>query len=345
MPSSKLSGLQRIGEFGLISKFQSLLKYRSPRTILGPGDDCAVYRTSSGHREVVSTDALVEGVHFDLKTHPPEILGHKALAVNASDIAAMGGAPRIALVSIAIPGHTPVKFLERFYKGLNKASEKYEIEIIGGDTASSPKHFFINIAIIGEARQNRIFTRNGARVGDKIYVTGTLGDSSIGLKILSSPRKKWRGPLSWQKALIKRHLSPEPRLLISQALARSKLSITSMIDVSDGLSQDLSHICRSSGVGANILESCIPRSSAFNKFCAINKLNPGKYILSGGEDYELLFTLNAESAKKLKSTLTTDVPVTFIGEIIDVPGKIFLTGDNGERTVLQKPEGFDHFKK
>ena len=344
MPSSKLSDLQRVGEFGLISRFQSLLKYRSPHTILGAGDDCAVYKTSPGYREVASTDALVEGVHFDLKTHSPEILGHKALAVNVSDIAAMGAEPKIALVSLAIPDHISVKFLDRFYRGLNRASQKYEVELAGGDTVSSPKHFFISVSIIGAARENRIFTRKGARVGDKIYVTGSLGDSSLGLKILSA-RKKWRGPVAWQKMLTQRHLAPEPRLTIAKALARSKLSITSMIDISDGLGQDLAHICRDSGVGANILESSLPRSRALVKFCEINKLDANKIILSGGEDYELLFTLNAESDTKLKPYLTTDVPVTFIGEVIDVPGKIFLVRDNGKRNILQKPEGYNHFKK
>ena len=343
MPSSKLSDLQRVGEFGLISRFKSLLKYRSPHTVLGLGDDCAVYKTSPGYREVASTDALVEGVHFDLKTHPPEILGHKALAVNVSDIAAMGARPKIALVSLAIPDHISVKFLDRFYRGLDRASPKYEVELVGGDTVSSPKHFFINISIIGEARENRIFTRKGARVGDKIYVTGNMGDSSLGLKILSA-RKKWRGPAAWQKILIKRHLSPEPRLAVAKALAKSKLSITSMIDISDGLVQDLAHICRDSGVGANILETNVPRSRALAKFCDINNLDANKLILSGGEDYELLFTLSAENDKKLKSFITTDVPVTFIGEVTDVPGKIFLVGDNGKRKVLQKLEGYNHFK-
>ena len=346
MPSSKLSDLHRVGEFGLISRFKSLLKYSSSNTVLGMGDDCAVYKISDGHCQVASTDALVEGVHFDIKTHSPEILGHKALAVNVSDIAAMGAVPKIAMVSLAIPDRLSVKFLDQFYRGLNRASQKYKVEVVGGDTVSSPKHFFINISIIGEARKNRIFTRKQARVGDKIYVTGTLGDSSLGLKILSSSRKKWKGPAAWQKILIHRHLSPEPRLFISQALAKSNLPITSMIDVSDGLVQDLAHICRDSGVGANILESRIPRARALTKFCDLNKLDANNFILSGGEDYELLFTLNAENDKKLKSSfLTTDVPVTFIGEVVDAPGKIFLEGDNAKRNILQKPEGFNHFKK
>jgi len=346
MRSSKLSDLLQVGEFGLISRFQSLLKYHSPQTILGIGDDCAVYRTSDERCQVISTDALVEGVHFDLKTHSPEILGRKALAVNVSDIAAMGAEPKLALISIAIPDRFSVTFLNQFYRGLNRASKEYKIELVGGDTVSSPKHFFINISIIGDAKGNRIFTRKGAQVGDKIFVTGTLGDSSLGLKILSSSRKKWKGRAAWKKILTHKHLSPQPRLALSQALAKSKLSITSMIDISDGLGQDMSHICRESDVGANLRESCFPRSKALIKFCDINKLESKSLVLSGGEDYELLFTLSPESDNKLESySITTDVPVTFIGEITDTPGQISLVGENGKRKILQKPEGFNHFKK
>ena len=166
MSSSKNSDLNRLGEFGLISRFQSRLKYHSPKTLLGIGDDCAVYSASKDHYQVISTDALVEGVHFDLKTISPDLLGQKALAVNLSDIAAMGAEPKLALVSLAIPDTLSVNFLDKFYRGLNRASTEYKIEIVGGDTVSSIKHFFINIAIFGEARKNRRFTSKGAEVPD-----------------------------------------------------------------------------------------------------------------------------------------------------------------------------------
>jgi thiamine-monophosphate kinase len=350
MGASKPPGIQKIGEFGLISRFQSLLKHKSPQTILGIGDDCAVFNTDKGRYQVISTDALVEGVHFDLKTHSAKILAEKSLAVNLSDIAAMGAEPKIALISIAIPNTLSKKFLDQFYRSLDNVSHQYNIEIVGGDTVSSLKHLFINIVIIGEAKKNRIFTRKGAKPGDKIFVTGSLGDSSLGLKILTSPKRKWKGSQTWQKSLKNKHLSPNPRVAFSQILANSKLPVTAMIDISDGLLQDLGHICQQSEVGADLIESCIPMSDSFIKFSKINNLQIKNHVLSGGEDYELLFTLKPENDKKLKpylnsTDLPVDLPVTYIGDITNSTGKIFLTGGKGNRKTLQKPDGFDHFNK
>lgn len=341
-----MSDIQKMGEFGLISKFQSLLNYRSQKTILGIGDDCAVYSSDNNRYQVISTDALVEGVHFDLKTHSAKILAQKSLSVNLSDIAAMGAEPKFALISLAIPKSLSFKFLNQFYRGLDQVSSKYNLEIIGGDTVSSPKHLFINIAIFGQAKKNRLFTRKGAKPGDKIYVTGCLGDSSLGLKILSSPKKKWKGPITLQKFLINRHLAPIPRVGFSQKLANSKLAVTSMIDVSDGLLQDLGHICNQSDVGADLVESNFPRSKALDKISKFNNLKTKDFVFSGGEDYELLFTLSPENDKKLLPYLnTTEVPVSLIGEITATPGKIYVTGNNGKSKTLQNPEGFNHFKK
>lgn len=346
MSPSKLSDIQKMGEFGLISKFQSFLKYRSSQTILGIGDDCAVYNSDKYRYQVISTDALVEGIHFDLKTHTAKILAQKSLSVNLSDIAAMGAEPKFALISLAIPKSLSFKFLEQFYIGLDQVSSKYNLEIIGGDTVSSPKHLFINIAIFGQAKKNRLFTRKGAKPGDKIYVTGCLGDSSLGLKILSSPKKKWKGPKTLQKVLINKHLSPTPRVGFSQQLANSKLAVTSMIDISDGLIQDLGHICNQSNVGADLIESNFPRSEALVRFSKINNLQIKNFVFSGGEDYELLFTLSPKNDKKLLPYLnTTDVPVSLIGEVTDAPGEIYVTGNSGKNKSLQNPEGFNHFKK
>jgi thiamine-monophosphate kinase len=231
MGASKLSGIQKIGEFGLISRFQSLLTHNSPQTILGIGDDCAVFNSDKNRYQVISTDALVEGVHFDLKTHSPKILAQKSLAVNLSDIAAMGAEPKFALISLAIPQSVPIKFLDQFYKSLDQVSNEFNMEIMGGDTVSSPKHLFINIVIFGEVNRNRLFTRKGAKPGDKIYTTGSLGDASLGLKILSSPKRKWKGSQTWQKSLINKHLSPMPRVALSKMLATSKLAITAMTEL------------------------------------------------------------------------------------------------------------------
>ena len=252
--------LSKLGEFGLISRLQSHLKYRSPQVIKGIGDDCAVLSLNNGNYQVLTTDALVETVHFNLKTHTPEQLGWKTMAVNISDIAAMGAEPKFAVISVGIPSTLPVGFLDRFYKGLNQASMKYKVALIGGDTVASPKHLFINLTLLGETLKKKVFIRSGARPGDKIFVTGTLGDSAQGLKILESPRKKWKGSEALRKKLVQRHLKPEPRVEVASWLAKSKFKVTSMIDISDGLTQDLGHILKAGKVGADLSESNIPIS-------------------------------------------------------------------------------------
>ena len=246
---SKTKGL---GEFELIHRLSSRLKFRASNTVLGIGDDCAVYPVKSGANEVISTDALVEDIHFKLSTTTPEALGRKALSASLSDIAAMGGTPKRVLVTLGIPKKISVSFLDRLYTGFNSICNLFKVELVGGDTVSSPKCFFINVSIIGEVNPGRVFTRRGARPGDLIFVTGTLGDSSLGLQLLS---KKKRGAFSKDhKFLIGRHLDPTPRVLEARILARSRINITSMIDISDGLAQDLSHICKASKVGARIQE-------------------------------------------------------------------------------------------
>ncbi len=237
--------LSQLGEFGLISRFQSRLKYRSPQVIQGIGDDCAVLSLNNGNYQVLTTDALVETVHFNLKTHTPEQLGWKTMAVNISDIAAMGGQPKFAVLSLGIPSSVPVNFLDRFYKGLNQASQKYKVALVGGDTVASPKHLFINLALLGETLKKKVFTRSGARPGDKIFVTGTLGDSALGLKILESPRKKWKGSEALRKKLVQRHLKPEPRVEVAAWLAKSKFRVALILcRPKDLFSSQMSRILR-----------------------------------------------------------------------------------------------------
>jgi thiamine-monophosphate kinase len=337
--------LSQLGEFGLISRFQSRLKYRSPEVIKGIGDDCAVLSLNNGNYQVLTTDALVETVHFNLKTHTPEQLGWKTLAVNISDIAAMGGQSKFAVLSLGIPKSFPVDFLDRFYKGLNQASVKYKVALVGGDTVTSPKHLFINLALLGETRKKRVFVRSGARPGDKIFVTGTLGDSALGLKILESPRKKWKGPETLRKKLVQRHLKPEPRVEVANRLAKSKLKVTSMIDISDGLTQDLGHILKAGKVGAELSEAELPISKPLAKYSLINGLSALELVLGGGEDYELLFTLAPEDVISLgiESITKVDQPVTQIGVITARKG-IRLISKAGRSRTLQRTMGFNHFK-
>jgi thiamine-monophosphate kinase len=338
--------LSKLGEFGLISRFQSRLKYRSSQVVQGIGDDCAVLSLDNGNYQVLTTDALVETVHFNLKTHTPEQLGWKTMAVNISDIAAMGGQPKFAVLSVGIPKSIPVDFLDRFYKGINQASQKYKVALVGGDTVASPKHLFINLALLGETLKKKVFTRSGARPGDGIFVTGTLGDSALGLKILEAPGKKWKGSEAHKKKLILRHLKPEPRVEMANWLAKSKYKVTSMLDISDGLAQDLGHILKAGKVGAELWESAIPISKPLTKYSFINGLSALQLALNGGEDYELLFTMAPEDVNNLgiESITKVNQPVTQIGEIT-AKRDIRLISNDGRSKILQRPTGFNHFKR
>ncbi len=330
--------IKELGEFGLIHKLSSRIKFRAPDSILGIGDDCAVYPVKSGKFEVISTDALVEDIHFKLSTTKPETLGRKALSASLSDIAAMGGTPKRIMVTLGIPKKISVSFLEKLYSGFNEICNHFNVELSGGDTVSSPKCFFINVSVIGEAK--RVFSRKGARPGDLIFVTGTLGDSSLGLKLLRKNNTRGRD----QSFLINRHLDPTARVKEAEMLGRSRTEITSMIDISDGLIQDLHHICKSSKVGARIYEDRLPLSPEFIRTCDRSSISPLPLVLNGGEDYELLFTLPADGVKNLnRQFLKAKVLVTQIGEILK-PGKISMKMRNGTLKALPVSEGFNHFK-
>ncbi len=331
-----MSEIKELGEFGLIRHLSSRLKFRASDSVLGIGDDCAVYPVKSGAYEVISTDAMVQGIHFKLSTTTPDALGRKALSVSLSDIAAMGGTPKRALVTLGVAKKISVSFLDRLYTGFNEICNQFKVEIVGGDTVSSPKCFFINVSVIGEAK--RVFTRRGAKPGDLIFVTGTLGDSSLGLKLLNKKKK------DGYKFLIGRHLDPTPRVHEAGILARSGINITSMIDVSDGLVQDLYHICKASKVGARIYENRLPKSSEFSRICSGSSISPLPLLLNGGEDYELLFTLSPNGVKNLnRQFLKAKVLVTQIGEITLKPRKVSLEMRDGTTKTLPQSEGFNHF--
>ncbi len=340
-----MADLKKSGEFGLIDRFRSHLKFHSPRTKIGIGDDCAVYTGKTGKYQIISTDALIENIHFKLSTTEPHLLGRKALSVNISDIAAMGGTPCLALVTLGIPKTLPKKFLDSLYRGINEVCLEHKIEIVGGDTSASPSHLFINITIVGEAGKKQLITRSGARPGDKIFVTGTPGQSALGLKLLSSSRKKWKGNIKFKKKMIQAHKNPVPRLVESQKLVNSSARITSMIDISDGLAQDLLHICEASKVGAVIREEWLPKSMELKNLTSLNNLKIMDYILAGGEDYELLFTLKSEDVRKIIDQFkNAKTPVTQIGEVTTHPQKVILLNEDGKSQSLKKLSGFDHFR-
>lgn len=269
----------------------------------GIGDDAAIIRPPANHLLLLSTDLLAEGIHFDLATATFEDIGYKAAAANLSDIAAMGGVPQHLLVAVAIPGSCKSSEIERLYRGLMRACRLYGVELVGGDTSASRQGLFIGVTVTGIAEPGQALTRDGANVGDLLYVTGTLGDSLAGLNILRTRiRAKEEAGEGQHKRhlryLIERHLRPTPRIEEGQLLATHHLA-TAAIDLSDGLAGDLAHVCEESRVGAEIEIAALPLSSACRWYAAAHHLDPIRLALTGGEDYELLFTVSPGNRVKL----------------------------------------------
>ena len=329
--------INEIGEFGLIEKLRRKIGKRSDRIKLGPGDDCAVV-TAPDHNMLITADTLIEDVHFELHYISPEMLGKKSIVVNLSDIAAMGGTPLYILISLGVPISTKVEFVEKLYLGFESMAKKYNCNIIGGDISKSINGLIISITVIGEVKENVLIRRAGARIRDKIFVTGNLGNSAAGLEILkkSTPVKK--------NKMIEKHLSPKPRLQEGQILAQ-KIGVSAMIDLSDGLASDLKRICEESKCGARIYLDKIPLSYALRKFKkSINK-NILDYALFGGEDYELLFTIKQKKFPQLqKQWKKMKTPITNIGEILNKKHGIILVSPDGKEKPLSQT-GYDHFKK
>ena len=347
--------LSTIGEFGLIHAIQKLSFQRSPDTMIGIGDDAAVLKIAPAKLLLATTDMLIEGVHFDLSYTDLYSLGWKSAAINLSDIAAMGGVPRFCLTSIAIPAHLPVEAVKDYYQGFNALVRAHKTVLVGGDTCSSKDGLVISVTVLGEAKQRTAILRTGAKQGDRIFVTGTLGDSGAGLELLKSGVRIQKSGVRSQKSgvrsknvnsefrtpyseLIKRHLRPMPRVAWGRRIALSGCA-SSMIDVSDGLSSDLFHLCEESGVGAVLHSDAIPLSRAL--LSASEHLNkpPLHYALSGGEDYELLFTVPMARMKKVQAL---QIPVTEIGMI--TTGKTMrIVNASGRKRALH-PTGYNHFR-
>jgi thiamine-monophosphate kinase len=325
--------LAAIGEFGLIAAISQIAD-KGPGVVRGIGDDAAVLAPSAGQVLLVTTDLLLEGVHFQLEFTDPYRLGRKALAVNLSDIAACGGTPTAFLVSLAIPPETEVASVQALYKGMMEQAQEFKVALVGGDTSRAEK-LFISVTMIGEAEENKVIYRSGARKGDLIFVTGTVGDAALGLQQLKQGKKEGR--------LIQRHLTPVPRVKEGQAIAYQGLAL-SMIDISDGLVADLGHIAEQSNVGAEVRLSQLPLSEQYRKEIVSYSSDPYQLALSGGEDYELLFTsppAKAQAVAKLAQKLGT--PITEIGEITDASQGVTIYGKDGKEYPIAQ-RGHDHFK-
>ncbi len=333
--------LREIGEFGLIGRIRERYRNGGSGIHKGMGDDAAVTSLTPGLDLVSTVDLLVEDIHFDLSLLQPDWLGRKSLAVNLSDIAAMGATPRFALVCLAIPPRISVEFLDEFYRGLFEIARAHHTALIGGDTCSSPDKLYISISLLGEGSKERLIYRDGAQVGDQLFVTGTLGDSILGLALA----KKYKGePSTAEEAFLrKRHFDPTPRIREGQILAQKGLA-RAMIDISDGLLSDLGHICEESQVGAVIWAERIPQSAAFQSLVPPPKERGWQMALQGGEDYELLLATPPERASALREMAQQEGwSITQIGEILPKNSgvRVFYQNQPVEVTHLK---GYDHFK-
>ncbi|HWT00601.1 MAG TPA: thiamine-phosphate kinase [Pyrinomonadaceae bacterium] len=339
------------GEFDFIDRIRrraldhsSLIPQPSSLS-LGIGDDAAVIRQRSDRETVVTADLLIEEIDFRLDTTPPRLLGHKALAVSLSDIAAMGARPRHALLSLGVPREIwRSDFVDEFYEGFFALAETYGVALVGGDVSRSPERIVIDSVVLGETERGRAVTRSGARAGDHIFVTGALGGAAAGLRLLgrgAHPGRKL--PRSLQNTdveeLLSRQLRPSPRVPWGALLGEERLA-TAMIDISDGLSSDLAHLARASRTGAVIDAARVPIDPAVINVCGRRALDPLLLALHGGEDFELLFTVSPRDLNRLPRALG-GVPLTYLGDVTEEPGRVLIS--EGSRVWRLDPRGFTHF--
>ncbi|HKS27728.1 MAG TPA: thiamine-phosphate kinase [Pyrinomonadaceae bacterium] len=320
----------------------SLVSHHSA-LIHGIGDDAAVFGQRAGFDSIVTADLLVEDVDFRLTTTTPRLLGHKALAVSLSDVAAMGGRARFALLSVGVPREVwRSNFLDRFYEGFFALADRSGVLLIGGDVSRTPERIVIDSIVIGEAERGAARFRSGARPGDHIFVTGNLGGSAVGLLLLENEAEGRRAGrqsrLLFERA-IRRHRRPEPRLSWGALLGEERLA-TAMIDLSDGLSSDLSHLCRESRVGAIVDARRIPVDPLAEQLADLVRLDPMEAALNGGEDFELLFTIHPRDLPRLPRSVG-GVPATYIGDVTDRRDGVLLRQGRSLRRLT--PRGFMHF--
>ena len=320
------------GEFGFIDFIKE--HFKAPDGVMGIGDDCAVlptYPISEGPGELlVSTDLLMEGVHFLRKESSPEDIGWKAAAVNLSDIAAMGGSPVATFLSIALPKDAQGEWAERFINGYAEISDLFDVPLLGGDTTSSLRDIAINVCVLGRCPSGKAITRSGARPGDVIYVTGPLGDSAAGLQAILKNLERTEDVAT----LIHRHKRPQPRIRAASDLIATDL-VGAMMDISDGIASDLRHILKASGVGAIVELDRLPLTEEFMRVCKEQNWNAYELATGGGEDFELLFTAPAGLEKR------TDIITVYpIGRIVE--GSELLWFHGGVRTDFDTT-GYEHF--
>jgi thiamine-monophosphate kinase len=335
--------INQLGEFGLIDRIQRALPANGPGVLVGIGDDVAVLEADANRVWLATCDVQVEGSHFLREKITPQDLGRKALAVNLSDIAATGGKPRFALISLGLPEDLPVEFVDGLYEGLSAEACLFGVCLVGGNISRSRLGMFIDIFLLGEAPRENILLRSGAQVGDKILVTGSLGDAAAGVALLLDDALATNE--KYARIARMRRDTPTPRVREGQWLGAAHQA-TAMIDVSDGLAGDLGHICEQSEVGVRLFADQLPVDKANRALAAATHGSEWHFALHGGEDYELLFTAPDTRAQELSAQLTleTGTPVSMIGEIVPKGmGQQLVLPD--ERIVTFETHGWDHFKE
>ncbi|MEM8556967.1 MAG: thiamine-phosphate kinase [Bacteroidota bacterium] len=335
--------IARVGEFGLIDRLADTLGTpEAPALVRGIGDDAAVYRIGDGRVHVVTTDALIEGVHFDRTFTPLRYLGFKALAVNVSDVCAMNAQPRYATVALGLPTNVSVEGMEALYLGLRDAASRYGLAVIGGDVTAA-KALTLSVTVIGEASEDAVVYRSGAQPGDLLCVTGDLGSAYAGLKILLGEKDAFTDPDGPQPDLtefayiVQRQLYPQARLDAVRAWADAGVRPTALIDLSDGLASEVHHLARASGVGMEVEVGLLPAHA--QTVLAAQRFDeaPDGYALYGGEDYELLFTLPEAAAAKLDADT-----FAVLGRVTDADAGLVLKLPDGGAMPLEA-SGFQHF--
>jgi len=312
------TSLSQLGEFGLIDHLTNQFEITQTSTLKGIGDDAAVLDFGD-KKVVVSTDLLIEGVHFDLAYMPLKHLGYKAVVVNVSDICAMNAKPTQITVSVAVSNRFPLEALEELFAGINLAAKAYKVDVIGGDTTSSQKGLILSITALGEASTEELVYRNGAKVNDLLVVSGDLGAAYMGLQVLEREKQVFQvnpnsqPDLEAYSYLIERQLKPEARTDVRTLLHALEINPSSMIDISDGLSSEILHLCKQSEVGCNLYEDKLPLDPQLISVCEEFQLDSTTVAINGGEDYELLFTVGMDDFDKLKGNPN----FTIIGHMVE----------------------------